>query len=154
MEDKKTVVRSRPLSPEEGTLLKKFDEERLSQGQRLDELAKLLITVELAVPGIYAVALKLLSGQGGVVEHTFSLYITFVFWAAALACTMWAILPRRYHVDRGTLFQNRGDRTPTRDDALSVNDFFQRSARDKYYLIVTACGCLFAGICIAVFSIG
>jgi hypothetical protein len=56
------------LSAVDESLLDSFAKDVAAQATRFDELAKQLISLELAIPGVYAAILKLLSGG-----HWFSL---------------------------------------------------------------------------------
>ena len=63
----KTVLPSRPVTSSETVLRDKFAESIVGQSELMDRLAQQLITLELAIPGLYATALKLLSGDAATV---------------------------------------------------------------------------------------
>lgn len=56
-------IRTTAIAEGELKLLGAFHEDIARQSERMDDLAKQLITLELAIPGLYAVVLKLVSGE-------------------------------------------------------------------------------------------
>jgi len=126
------VYPSRPPSPAGRILRERFFEGLADQSQPLDELARQMITVALAVPGIYAAALALLRGQAATLPDGRPLILA-------------ALFPREYKVDPSVL---RGE--PAADDALSLEAFFRNSARRKYTLLLAAAVVFTAGVIFAV----
>lgn len=128
-----------PLSKVDETMLVKFAEDVAAQATRLDELAKQLIALCIAVPGIYAAVLKLVVGKDTVMPGETWVFGAFLTWLLALFFSVAALLPERQAVDP--------------DSLTEIQDYFYKSARYKYRLIVAACLCSFSGIVLAVFSI-
>jgi len=130
MEEENLTLTTRPPPPAEELLRLEFDEEIINQAQRLNDIAKLLITVELAMLGLYAIALKLIEGDKASLTVTPPVYTTF-FWFAALALTLMALLPKSYQVDRSTYHG-----TPPSDNMspgtniqlLSIEDYFKKNS--------------------------
>ena len=139
------VYPSRPPSPAGRILRERFFEGLADQSQPLDELARQMITVALAVPGIYAAALALLRGQAATLPDGRPLILAFGCWLAALGLSFAALFPREYKVDPSVL---RGE--PAADDALSLEAFFRNSARRKYTLLLAAAVVFTAGVIFAV----
>ena len=150
MEREKPALPTRPPPPTDDLLRQKFDEDIVNQAQRLDDIAKLLISVELAVPGLYATALKLVSGGNAALAVGPAVYGALFFWFVAPLLTLLALLPRRYEVDR-----NITRRTPPNEFAepLSIEAYFKKTTRYKYQHIVLSCICFFIGTSAAVCSI-
>ena len=150
MDEKTPILKTKRPSSRDELLRNKFDEELIEQSIRLDELAKLLITIELAVPGVYAAALKLLSGKDAVLSLGFAVYAAFFLWAVALILTLTCLLPRPMNVDR-----NKIEHSPDADKSkpMAIETFYQRAAKRKYRLLVIACLCFFLGVSAAAFSV-
>lgn len=102
MSEDEMIVRSEPLSVMDEKLKEKFAEDIAHQSKLMDELGKLLITLELAIPGVYATVLKIV-GKESTVEHTIWIYMGFLFWALALVLTMLALFPSLYKVQSDRL---------------------------------------------------
>jgi len=136
-------IRTAPLSRQDHLLRDKLIEDIAGQSARMDELARQIIALELAIPGIFATALKLVAGDKGTIAAGIWLYLTFACWALALALALISLVPRRYPVDMGRLFADEGD------GALSIEGYFHRSALHKRRLLLPSCGLFFAGICCA-----
>lgn len=147
-EDKPTATH--PASPRVDLLRSKFDEDIVNQAQRLAEVAKLMITVELAVPGLYATALKLIRGDQAMLGLGPAVYTAFFFWFIALVATLMTLVPKRYQVDRDIIRRSPPDEFAL---PLSIEAYFKKSAQHKYHAIVVSCVCFFAGIGAAVYSI-
>jgi hypothetical protein len=128
-----------PLSKIDETLLVKFAEDVAAQATRLDELAKQLITLCIAVPGIYAAVLKLVVGKDTVMPGEHWVFWAFLTWLLALFFSIASLLPERQTVDP--------------DSLTEIQDYFYKTARCKYWFICVACLCSFSGIALAVFSI-
>lgn len=128
-----------PLSKIDETLLVKFAEDVAAQAARLDDLAKQLIPLCIAVPGIYAAVLKLVVGDQAVVPRTDLTLLAFLAWLLALGLSIAALLPERQAVDP--------------DSLTEIRNYFSESAGRKYLILCFACLCSFSGIVLAVLSI-
>jgi hypothetical protein len=131
-----------PSSPNDIALLEKFSNEIVKQSDRLDDLAKQLFTLELAIPGIYATVLKLVSGEKGVFVHSSFLYITLLLWFMAFATTLVSLFPRKYQVMQDVARRD----TPSDSEKLSVEEFYISSAAYKYRALAVASLCFFGGV--------
>jgi hypothetical protein len=141
---------SKPPSPQDSLLRNKLSEDIAGQAQRMDSLAQQLITIELAIPGLYATALKLVRGDAATLTGQGSLYLAFGLWFLALLLTLAALFPRRYRIDQTLL---RRDRPARPGEALSIEEYFSRSASDKRWLLVAASLSFFTGLSAAAFGI-
>jgi hypothetical protein len=135
-------ISTRPLSDNEKLLRDKFYASITSQSDLMDKLSERLLTMELAIPGLYATALKLLRGTGATLTGGAGLYVTFAFWLLALILTLTALTPRKWVVDPAVLKQD-----PKKfSGGLGIEDFFQQSAIYKRRLVVASSVLFFAGI--------
>lgn len=132
-------VRAAPLSKVDESLLTHFAQDVAQQATRLDDIAKQLITLNLAIPGIYAAILKFISGDKATLTDPTTLYITFGLWLFALGCTLFSLFPKRNEIDP--------------DDLNAIYNYFSQSAQRKLTMITLASISSFAGICFAVSSI-
>jgi len=139
------VLASRPVAPGERVLAERFFERLADQSKQMDELARQMIAVELAVPGLYASILALLRGQDATLPAGWPVAITFACWLLALAVTFLALFPRPYRVDPTVLRRD----SAAADGALGLEDFFTRSAQRKRALLVAAAALFWLGIAAA-----
>ena len=141
MEEKiKTIeVSTQPLSTIDKKLDEKFAESIAEQSKLMDEIGKQLLTIELAIPGIYATILKLISGEEATLHGGVWVVVTFGLWLVALVVTFFAIVPNRYRVDT-----NRPD---------EIERFFMQSARDKYRMLLASAFLFFVGVIASLFTI-
>jgi hypothetical protein len=70
-----TPIPTVPLSRQDQLLRDKLIEDIAGQSARMDELARQLIALELAVPGLYATVLKLVAGDKATVPADVWLYL-------------------------------------------------------------------------------
>ena len=143
-------VSTRPPSATDEILLNKFEEDIASQPQRLDDLAKWLVSLQLGIPGLYAAALKLAAGKDAPLSIDWLIMIAFALWCASLFLSLWALFPKTYKVDR---YLVRDSREPNPNQTLSVEGYFQLSTRYKYRRILGSCICFFVGITLSIYSI-
>ena len=129
----------RPQSADEA-LLKAYHDAVIKQADLYVDLAKELLKLELAIPGIYAAALKLVTGQSPYVPLVAA---AFGFWLLALVATLRALFPRRYAVLHDTV--QRVGRAEA-DGPLTIEEFLQQSAQDKRQLLLWAIPLFFIGI--------
>ena len=142
-------ISTRPLSDNEKLMRQKFYESIVAQSDLMDKLSERLLTLELAIPGLYATAVKLISGDKATITVNAAFYITFGCWLLALALTLAALTPRKWRVDPAILKQD----PKKMSDALGIEDFFERSANYKRGLVIASSILFFAGIFGAVFTI-
>jgi len=143
-------ISTRPLSDNEKLLREKFYESIAAQSELMDKLSERLLTLELAIPGVYAAMLKLVSGDKDTVKVNAALYLTFACWLLALILTLIALTPRMWVVDPTMLKQD-----PKKfSEGLGIEDFFAQSARYKRRLVTASSILFFGGIIGAIFTIG
>jgi hypothetical protein len=142
-------ILTRPVSDNSKLLRQKFYEQYAAQNEQMDKLAGQLLTVELAIPGIYAAVLKLTQGADATVAVNNWLYLTFGCWLIALLLTLTSLIPRRWKVDPSVL----KDDPAGRSQAISLETYFHRSATYKRRLIVAATLFFWLGIVGAVFML-
>jgi len=126
-------------------LAQKLEERVAEQPALMDALARQLLTLELAVPGLYAAVLKLLSSSGGGVDGglaaSAALYLAFGCWLLAIVCTLVALFPKRYRGDPNIV---RGDGSP--------EYAFNRAAKYKYRWLLAACCAFVLGLGAAIYD--
>lgn len=143
-------ISTRPLNDNEKLLREKFYESIAAQSDLLDKLSERLLTLELAIPGLYATVLKLVSGDKATVAVNPAFYLTFAFWLLALALTLAALTPKKWKVDPSILKQD-----PKKfSEGLGIEDFFEQSAIYKRRLVIASSVLFFAGIVCAAYTIG
>lgn len=121
----------------------KYVEAITAQSELMDKLGYQLITLELAIPGLYAAVLKLTEGDQATVDVNGWFIATFGCWLVALVLTLWAVLPRFYRVDTEII---DGGTT----ESIGIKQFFNESAQFKRKLIVAAIVAFWLGIISAV----
>ena len=146
MDDDDEILDSAPISKSDEELEKGFVAAIVEQPKLMDELAKQLVALSLAIPGIYATALKLLAGDDAVASSLPCIIGAFVFWALSLVFAFVSLTPRKWHVERTMLRRNS---TSKNGAPLSIEEFFIASARYKRALLIAATACCFVGICLA-----
>ena len=134
---------TKPISKPTTILRDKFYEQYANQAEQMDGLARQLIGIELAIPGLYATVLKLTQGKDATLTADGWLYVTFGCWFLALALTVAALFPRRWQVDPTKI---KPDPTGKGSQELSLEEFFYKSARHKFWLLAAACLFFGAGI--------
>jgi len=127
----------------------KFVESIAGQSELMDKLGRQLITIELAIPSLYATVLKLVAGKDATITVGSSFYLTFGCWFVALLLTLASLFPRDWKVDTSVI-----KRDPTARDAdLGIEDFFRKSAVYKRRLLAAASLLFFGGVVAAAWSI-
>ena len=89
------ILNGRPPQPADEALIKAYHDAIIKQADLYVDLAKELLKLELAIPGIYAAALKLVTSQSPCVSLVAA---AFGFWLLALVATLRVLFPRRYEV--------------------------------------------------------
>lgn len=135
-------IKVHPVSSPSKLLRDKFYEQYANQSAQMDTLARQLITIELAIPGLYATVLKLTQGDKATLDVDNWFYFTFGCWFLALVLTLAALFPRRWKVDPTII---KSDPTGN-GSTIGLEEFFYKSARYKYWLLVAACLFFGAGI--------
>jgi len=135
-------ILTRPPSGIEKVLKDKYAESIAAQSEQMDNLGRQLITLELAIPGLYTTVLKLIGGTNATLCAGPALYITFICWFIALLLTLFSLIPREWKVDRNIMKQDPGEQT----DTLGIEDFFQKSAQYKRCLLIAASLLFFCGV--------
>ncbi|HRV94674.1 MAG TPA: hypothetical protein P5526_21120 [Anaerolineae bacterium] len=136
---------TRPPDPYEAKIKEKYIESFVHQSELMDKLAQQLIMLELAIPGLYATVLKLVSGDKATVPVSSALYLTFGLWIGALGVTVMALIPHEWTVDPHIL---QKDPNSTGGE-LGIKDFFVESARYKRLRLIIATILFFSGIAVA-----
>jgi hypothetical protein len=144
------TISTRPVSEDENLLRKKFYESIAAQSDLMDKLSERLLTLELAIPGLFATVLKLTRGEDARLTINAALNIAFGCWLLALILTLAAMTPRKWVVDVGVLKQD-----PARfSEGLGIEDYFEQSALYKRRLVFASSLLFFIGIFSALFTLG
>lgn len=142
-------ILTRPPSSTESLLKEKFTESIVIQSEHMDKLGQQLITLELAIPGLYATVLKLTSGDKATLTANPSLYISFACWFLALLLTLISLTPGKWKVNRSIMKQDSSKET----DELGIEDFFHKTAQYKRRFLIAASLLFFAGVFSAAFAV-
>ena len=98
----------------------------------MDDIAKQLFTLELAVPRFYASILKLTSEKIAPLSFTLDIYLVFGCWLVSLIFIIVALLPKNYKV-------NINDHTDIRDSFYTI-------AKYKFNWIIISIAAFSAGL--------
>jgi hypothetical protein len=138
-------IPTQPPSEQDNHLREKFQDAVAGQSDLMDKLAERLITLQLAIPGLYATVLKLAAGDKATVLANWAFYVTFALWLLALVLTLAALTPRKWKVNSDLVRQ-----CPTiTSKELSIEDFFKKSAAYKRKLLIASSAIFFVGIFLA-----
>ncbi|NTV66734.1 MAG: hypothetical protein HGB06_03460 [Chlorobaculum sp.] len=122
----------------------------IGQPKLLDELAKQMVTLCLAIPGLFATVLKLTGGDEAVLPVSCLVFWAFGCWLVALLLSLASLVPVTRKVDRQVV---RRAQPATKGQSLSIEEFFTQSAKYKRRLLVAAALLCFAGIALAAASV-
>ncbi len=142
-------IPTRPPSSSDKVLREKFAESIAGQSEQMDKLGQQLIALELAIPGIYATVLKLMSGDKATLAVGNALYFTFACWFLALLITLVSLIPRKWIVNPDIMKIDAFERA----DELGIEDFFLRTAQYKRRLLIVSTLLFFVGVVSAAYSI-
>jgi len=131
--------KAKSLSKIDEKLQELFAQSIAEQPVLIENLAKLLVSLELAIVGIYSTVLKLIYGDSAVVTNIIGLFSTFTLWFLALLFAILTLVPQKYSVDV--------------DNLESIREFFSKSAKRKLILVSISIAFFFGGIVVSVFSI-
>jgi len=120
---KEDIIVTHPPDENDNLLRQKFYEHIAAQSEQVDKLSTQLLSIELAIPGIYAGILKLIAGDGAVLGNTPAVQLTFGLWFIALILTLASLTPKKYIVDTKILIQDPAKM----DEGLGIEDFFSKS---------------------------
>ena len=137
------ILNGQPPQPADEALLKAYHDAVIKQADLYVDLAKEMLKLELAIPGIYAAALKLVTNQP---PNALLVATAFGFWLLALVATLRALFPHRYAVLHNAV--QRVGRAES-DGPLTIEEFLQQSAQDKRRLLLWAIPLFFIGIAAA-----
>jgi len=134
---KETIIKSKPLSIIDKKIKEKFAEDIANQSKLMDDLAKLLISVELGTPALYATVLQLINKSS--FEMSIAIGLTFFLWFGALVLSFLAIMPKPHKVDSSRLDK--------------IEAFYYESAKHKAGILVWSMVLFFGGIACSVWAL-
>jgi len=137
-EQKQPIFKTKPLSTIEKKLQEKFAEDIANQGALMDSMGRQLLSLELAMVGIYATVLKLISGEGATMQGSVAIGISFFLWFMAVVATVLAIFPEKYEIDITKMDEIKG--------------YFYKSAKRKATMLIGSVFLFFAGVGVSVFT--
>ena len=137
--EKEVVFTTQPLSSIDKKLQEKFAEDIANQASLMDSMGKQLLSIELAMVGIYATVLKLISGKESVDDIGIALVLSFLFWFMAVVLSVLAIFPEKYEVDI------------TKIDEIKL--YFYKSAKKKATMLIGSVSLFFLGVGVSIFTL-
>ncbi|MBN1929289.1 MAG: hypothetical protein JW764_07085 [Chlorobiaceae bacterium] len=144
------IIDSVPPSTTDIELEKAFSTAISGQPALLDELGKQMVTLCLAIPGLFATVLKLTGGDDAVLPASGFVLSAFACWLVALILSLASLVPVTRTVDRQVI---RRAQPAAKGQPLSIEEFFTKSARHKRRLLIAAALFCFAGISLAAWSV-
>lgn len=143
------ILETSPASPDAEFLVQEYWKETVKQADRMDDLAKELFKLEVAIPGLYVTALKLFADKGGRISG----YVmwAFICWGLALVVTLWGLIPKRYRVMMDAV--ERVQEPIFRDGRMTIKQYFSAVAGRKRWFLIVASALFFIGIVLAGFSV-
>ncbi len=113
-------------------LQESFAQDFSEQGKRLDETAKQLLTLQIALPSVFAALLKLLAGKDAFLAMNDVMSTTlvcgaFISWIAAVFFSLRALKPEHHQVNPNVLENRSTDKT-----FFGLLDFYQHNAARKH----------------------
>lgn len=132
-------VKVAPVSRYNEVLQERLAQEVSEQSKRLDDLARQLIALNIAVPGLYASLLRYMSGSDATVEDPLLLVFIFLPWLLALGFAFVSLFPLNYQVDP--------------DSPNDIEGYFSKTAKRKLVWLAFAGFFSFVGISFSVFSL-
>ena len=135
-------IPTRPVSDNEKLLREKFYESLAAQSDFVDKISEKLLTLELAIPGLYATVVKLIAGDKATIVLNTAFYLAFGCWLLALLLTLAALTPKKWAVDPTILKQDPAKYS----EVLGIEDFFEKSALYKRRLVIASSLLFFAGV--------
>jgi len=142
-------ISTQPPQAKDNILLDEFAKEIVKQGERLDDLTRALFSAELIIPGIYVAVLRLIIADKTAVMP-FLIIITVLCWVAALSLTLYSLFPKKYDVMPNVV---RRHATRYSTDKLSIEEFYENSAKTKRHYLVFSSIIFFFGIILAGLSL-
>ncbi len=121
----KNPIKTMPLTTVDKALMEAFAQDLVSQASRLDELAKNLITLGLAIPGLFVTFVKPIPKPHS--DSPLNLFAigALVLWFLGFALVLWSLFPKKYEIDPTNLSQLR--------------EYFFETAKYKRILLSLAC---------------
>lgn len=142
-------IEGKPLShPGDKLLIEAYQQEIIKQSERFEAIAKDLLQLELAIPGLYVAALQFIKTPESL--STFLIVLTFLFWFLALVLTIVALLPKRWSVLDHTV---RRTQVVNKTDDLTIEEYFQESTKFKRKFVIASILAFFTGMIIAALSV-
>ena len=142
-------ISTRPVSDNEQLLRQEFYESIAAQSDLMDKLSEKLLTLELAIPGLFATVLKLTRGEDARLTINNALNLAFACWLIALILTLIALTPKKWIVDVTVLKQD-----PAKfSEGLGIEDYFEQSSLYKRRLVIASSLLFFIGTVSATFTL-
>ena len=137
--EKEVIFTTQPLSSIDKKLQERFAEDIANQASLMDSMGKQLLSIELAMVGIYATILKLIAGDKAILQNSGAVGFSFVLWFIAVIVTLFAIFPQKYRVDTTKLDE--------------IKEFFYKSAKRKAIMLTISILFFLAGVFVAILAI-
>ncbi len=128
-----------PLGEFDKALLNSFAHDMTAQTKRFDNLAKMLLGLNIAIPGLYAAVLRLTLNPHVALLQSPLLWVAFVAWLLSLGFALVSLLPNQHTIDP--------------DNMTAIEHYYRDQAQRKWRLMTAATFSSFFGICFAVFSL-
>ena len=142
------IENTSPFSIRDRVLQEKYAESVANQCDQMDKLAQQLLVLQLGVFGAYASVLQLTNGEEQTAAFNSFFVLAFVSWLLSLLLTLWSLMPVGWKVDPDMLKPDP-QQPYKRGNALSIEQFFSKSAQHKRHLLIGACVGFWVGILFA-----
>lgn len=148
--DDSTPQQTAPRSNREEELDKAFVADLIEQPQELDKLARVVLTLSIVVPALYALGLKFFNGADGTEASASGIWLmglAFSSWFVSLLLSLFALLSGKGKRNTAAKSSAAGSKPET------VEALYLASARSKRRRLLAASLFCFTGICFAVLTV-
>lgn len=142
-----TATSTSAPTPLDQALQRQVIDDFTQQNQLLSDSAKTLLSLQIAIPTLFAALLKMQAGKDAIlnldtVSSSFFVIAAFLFWLLGLYLSLNALNPKRYYVDPH-LLQTPAD---NKQQALDIYSFYQASTNHKHHCIFWSSFSAIAGL--------
>jgi hypothetical protein len=137
------VRQSTPPSTLDKLYIEEFAKEKIKQGDRFDELYKILFNIELAALSAYLLLLRFFVDSELNIEFV---YATIVFWLIALAFTVYGFFPKYYKNVMANVVQRQANQSAPKSGKYTILEYYDLVATHKKQYIFLAISSFCVGL--------
>jgi hypothetical protein len=143
------IIKTQHISDSDELYIQQYQNDVIKQAQNISDIAKWLIGLEISIANFYLGIFVFLGEKDIIIKDTYLAYMALVLMILSLIFSIMTVFPKKWKVNINIIQKKNHQK----NNELSIEEYFFKVARYKYYMLLSSIVFLFSAFSSMVFLI-